>query len=62
MSEFERIELMSPLQASSRYGLAGSGGAMVLHSRGRGPYQDPARNPEHRPDGKPDPAGNRDSG
>ncbi len=60
VSEFESIEVLSPLQASSRYGLSGSGGAIILHSRGRGPYRDPARNPEHRPDGEPNPDGIRD--
>lgn len=50
VSEFESIELLSPLQAGTIYGLAGSGGAIILHSRGRGPYRDPARNPEHERD------------
>ncbi len=50
VSEFESIELLSPLQASAIYGLAGSGGAIILHSRGRGPYRDPSRDPGYQRD------------
>lgn len=45
VSDFESIELLSPLQAGTRYGLDGAGGAIVLHSRGRGPFRHPARAP-----------------
>lgn len=46
VADFESIELLSPMQAGTIYGLSGSSGAIVLHSRGRGPYLDPERNRE----------------
>jgi hypothetical protein len=49
-ADFESVELLGPLQATTLYGMAGSAGAVVLHSRGRGPYRDPARDGDHDPD------------
>ncbi len=50
VAEFESIEILRPVQAGFRYGLGGSVGAIVLHSRGTGPFRDPARDPEHEGD------------
>lgn len=45
VEQFESIEYMSPAEAGFRYGLAASArGAIVLWSRGKGPYVDALRN------------------
>lgn len=42
--QWESIEYLSPVEAGSRYGLeAGTRGALVLWSRGRGPHRSSAR-------------------
>jgi hypothetical protein len=43
--ELESVEFLGPLDAGGRYGArAGQTGALLLWTRGRGPYQSPARN------------------
>jgi hypothetical protein len=45
VAELESIEFLPPVEAGQRYGLAASAnGALVMWSRGRGPYRDSARN------------------
>ena len=45
IAELESIEFLPPVEAGQRYGLAASAnGALVMWSRGRGPYRDSARN------------------
>ncbi len=41
--DIESIEVLQPLEAGFRYGLSGSGGAVVIYTRGKGPYRDPGR-------------------
>lgn len=44
LSEIEAIEYMRPMEAGARYGMqASQTGALVIWTRGRGPYADPAR-------------------
>jgi len=45
VADYESIEVISPMMAGVRFGLDGSAGAIVMHSRGRGPYQTQHRNP-----------------
>jgi hypothetical protein len=42
--DIESIEVLTSLEAGFRYGLGGSGGAVVIYTRGRGPDRDPGRN------------------
>ena len=43
--ELESIEFLPPVEAAQRYGMnAAANGALVMWSRGRGPYRDAARN------------------
>jgi CarboxypepD_reg-like domain len=45
IAELESIEFLPPVEAAQRYGLsAAANGALVMWSRGRGPYKDAARN------------------
>jgi hypothetical protein len=44
LADIESIEVLTPLEAGFRYGLGGSGGAVVIYTRGKGPYRDPGRN------------------
>jgi hypothetical protein len=47
VQELESIEFLPPVEAAQRYGMnAAANGALVLWSRGRGPYRDAARNDE----------------
>jgi len=45
VADYESIEVIPPMMAGVRFGLDGSAGAIVMHSRGRGPYQTQDRNP-----------------
>jgi hypothetical protein len=44
LTDFESIQLLSPLEAGTRFGLDAARGVLLLHTRGRGPYADPPRN------------------
>jgi len=44
LADIESIEVLTPLDSGFRYGLGGSGGAVVIYTRGKGPYRDPGRN------------------
>jgi hypothetical protein len=44
LHDFESVEYLTPVDAGFRYGLAaGSSGALVLWTRGRGPHKSDAR-------------------
>ena len=45
VADYESIEVIPPMMAGVRFGTAGSAGAIVIHSRGRGPYQADSRAP-----------------
>jgi hypothetical protein len=45
LSDIESIEVLPPVEASWRYGLGGVEGAVVIFTRGKGPYRDPNRAP-----------------
>jgi hypothetical protein len=45
LSDIESIEVPPPVEASWRYGLGGVEGAVVIFTRGKGPYRDPNRAP-----------------
>jgi hypothetical protein len=44
LTDFESIQLLSPLEAGTRFGLDAARGVLLLHTRGRGPYTDSRRN------------------
>ena len=45
IAELESIEFLPPVEAAQRYGMsAAANGALVMWSRGRGPYKNAARN------------------
>jgi hypothetical protein len=45
LSDIESLQYLTPVEAGHRYGLdAGASGAIVVWTRGRGPFRDPARN------------------
>ncbi|CAN5720551.1 hypothetical protein BH23GEM6_BH23GEM6_13690 [soil metagenome] len=44
LTDFESVQLLSPLEAGVRFGLDAARGVLLLHSRGRGPFTDSARN------------------